>query len=443
MIKRTWFMFSTLVAVYASSVPTFAAPVQEDFGRQFTIRLTTNVDAQESEAATQDKAQEDNKDAAKGDNAQRDKKAEQVHAFIVKGEVDSQLPKYWLGIVLKPIEGDLANYLGSTDGILVDSVLPDSPATAAKLQKGDVLIAVGDEKLTSPRSLLAHMQAITEDDQGKIKALTIKVLRQGEALNLEITPAIRPDNSQVEIATVDENGNAAEFSIKLLEGKSPEEIHQMLAKMQETSRSGFNVFRFGTPAEVWTPKTAQNESEPHKGQLQLKINKSVDGKQLEISVKREHGQPAKITVTTGGETKEYTEKDLDKMPAEVRTTVKELLHSKHIRVEAKSEAAAKSTEPAAEEDAHKQQRTESRIVIVGPEGINMNLGELMNQEVAEKYRAMAQEMAERAQQSAQQSVQWARKAAAMPDEIQELRTQVDALRAEIKELRAQLKATDE
>ena len=101
------------------------------------------------------------------------------------------------------------------------------------------------------------------------------------------------------------------------------------------------------------------------------------------------------------------------------------------------ESSSKSSEPTKVEETHTPIRTESRITIVGPKGV-LNVGELMNEEVAQKYRAMAQEMAERAQQSAQQSIEWTRSAAAMPADIKQLREQVEALRAEIMELRSQL-----
>ena len=49
-------------------------------------------------------------------------------------------------------------------------------------------------------------------------------------------------------------------------------------------------------------------------------------------------------------------------------------------------------------------------------------------------------MAKEIEARAHQTSKWAKAAAAMPEEIQELKSQVDSLRAEIKELREQLKS---
>ena len=60
-------------------------------------------------------------------------------------------PKLWLGIMLKEVEGDLARYLGSDDGILVDAVYDESPAAKAGVEEGDLLLKADGKLLETPQ----------------------------------------------------------------------------------------------------------------------------------------------------------------------------------------------------------------------------------------------------------------------------------------------------
>ncbi len=359
--------------------------------------------------------------------------AEQKHA-----------PKYWLGISLKPVEGDLAAYLGTTDGVLVSSVVPESPADKAGFKPGDVLIAVGDEKLVAPQDLLVQMNSVEAGEDGKVAPLKTSVLRKGEKIELEVTPAERPRETVITVEGVNLDGESGVLKLDL-HGKSPEEIEKII-------KGGLRVFRFGQPIGGLEGK--------EKGQSQMQLRRSVNGENLEISVQREGDGPAKITVQRDGKTKEYSSDKLDDMPEDVRKMVDDLLAKNgRISVEAQvlqsttsdnDEAAKDKTgggKSAKDADGDKQSKkssqSRSRIAIVGPEGLDINIdalirGEAMNKELAEKYRAMAEQIADRARESAV----WAKDAAGMPEDMKKLQAQVEELRAEVKELRAQLKSKE-
>ena len=63
----------------------------------------------------------------------------------------------WLGVRIQPITAqsaaELGIPLGQRDGVIVASVLPDSPAAKAGIREGDVIIAAGGETLTSANDL--------------------------------------------------------------------------------------------------------------------------------------------------------------------------------------------------------------------------------------------------------------------------------------------------
>jgi hypothetical protein len=359
-------------------------------------------------------------------------------AFVINSDEDEaeqeEAPKFWLGIALKPVEGDLATYIGSTDGVLVDSVYPDSPASKAGLEKGDIVVAVGEQKLTDPKSLLAQMLTIKTDEEGKAPALKLKVLRKGEAKAIELTPVARPAEMKVTVNAegvnllsplTDDVKGTAELSFDL-NNKSPEEIEKMV---EELHGSNVRILRFGTPAKL---------SGDPKGIVRMEIHKSVDGKNLEISINREGDGPAKVTVKQDGETKEYSSDKMDDMPKDIRKMVTEMLDKKG-KLTVQGSGTLSFDEKANVDVKHAKEHIaelRNRIALVAPTG-NFEIAKVMDRDMAEKVSEMAKEIAARAEQSSK----WAQAAAAMPEEVKELKSQVESLRAEIKELRDQLKAT--
>ena len=64
-----------------------------------------------------------------------------------------------LGVNVQPVSGDLAGYFGVKSGVLVANVTPDSPAAKAGLKAGDVITAVNDKAVATPRELVAALPA--------------------------------------------------------------------------------------------------------------------------------------------------------------------------------------------------------------------------------------------------------------------------------------------
>ncbi|HCA61988.1 MAG TPA: serine protease, partial [Synechococcales bacterium UBA8647] len=73
------------------------------------------------------------------------------------------------------------------DGALVQQVLEHSPAVAAGLRRGDLVIAAGERNVRAPADLLAVVEASSLGDP-----LQLKVLRGSEQMELSIEPAPLP-----------------------------------------------------------------------------------------------------------------------------------------------------------------------------------------------------------------------------------------------------------
>jgi S1-C subfamily serine protease len=101
---------------------------------------------------------------------------------------DGGVKKGYLGVVVEPIElpEDAAKSedVGQDEGLLVRSVEAGSPAKAAGVAVGDILLKLGDSRATDEYEL--H-KALTQDVVGK--QVSLLVLRTEKAVELRVTPA--------------------------------------------------------------------------------------------------------------------------------------------------------------------------------------------------------------------------------------------------------------
>ena len=85
-----------------------------------------------------------------------------------------------LGIIMQPLTTQLAAYFGLEDrlGALISMVMEDTPAQQAGLQAGDVVLAIGDHEVASPRDVQRNVRSI--DGQ----SMTIRLMRKGEQIEI-------------------------------------------------------------------------------------------------------------------------------------------------------------------------------------------------------------------------------------------------------------------
>lgn len=82
---------------------------------------------------------------------------------------------------LKVTMGIMPNYAGGTDGMRVDAVIPNRPASEAGMEKGDVIVAMDDKEV---KDIYDYMNRLGEYKPGdKVK---VDVLRNGEKVTLEV-----------------------------------------------------------------------------------------------------------------------------------------------------------------------------------------------------------------------------------------------------------------
>jgi serine protease Do len=96
-----------------------------------------------------------------------------------------------LGVTVQELTGQLGEYFGATDGVLVTSVSDSSAANAAGLRAGDVITRVNDQPVTTAADLRRRLA----DASGKV-ALTIVRDRKTQTISATL-PDLTPKQGTV------------------------------------------------------------------------------------------------------------------------------------------------------------------------------------------------------------------------------------------------------
>ncbi len=94
-----------------------------------------------------------------------------------------------LGIEAEALKGQMADFFGVKEGVLVRSVMKDSPGAAAGLKAGDVILKVGDAKVATPNEVTSSIRSM-----GEKKTFPLSVLRDHKEIALSVT--VTEDPSQ-------------------------------------------------------------------------------------------------------------------------------------------------------------------------------------------------------------------------------------------------------
>lgn len=127
-----------------------------------------------------------------------------VGADAARGIIDEivdngTVKRGYLGVSIQPVTPDLSTALGleDTHGAIVADVQPGTPAEAAGLELGDVILSLDGETVESPAALSRMVGA---HDPGEQVRLT--VLRDGDEIGIEATLAALPGTDATAEATV-------------------------------------------------------------------------------------------------------------------------------------------------------------------------------------------------------------------------------------------------
>ncbi len=210
-----------------------------------------------------------------------------------------QQGKYWIGIILGELPEVARKQLQLEYGLVVEDVVPDSPAAKAEFKPHDVLLRAGEKPLKQPADILQEVETAGESE------LELTVLRAGKEQTIKVTPVKRPEPERTDIASTLRPGTTIvpegairrlEEALEQLRGKQPGEKVELVFP-----RPGV----VATRVDVVQPMGVPNN-------LTLRINK-------------EKGAPAKIYVKQDDKEWEVTEDKLGELPENLRIVVERTL----------------------------------------------------------------------------------------------------------------------
>ncbi len=113
-----------------------------------------------------------------------------VRDIVADLQDDGEVDRGWLGVQIKPLSEEAANILGLEvgQGVMIESVVADSPAAAAGLKAGDVVLSFADTEVDELRDLT---RAVALNDPKAETQMT--VLRRGQTLEIGVTLGNRAD----------------------------------------------------------------------------------------------------------------------------------------------------------------------------------------------------------------------------------------------------------
>ena len=128
---------------------------------------------------------------------------------IMKSLIETgKVTRGWLGVQIEPLTPDAAEALGvaSTEGVLVKSVLPGTPAQAAGLQPGDVILTFDGKKTPDPKTLQKIVARTSVD-----REVVVKIIREGKGMDLKANIAEQPSDLRAAVTgQTEELGMAVE-----------------------------------------------------------------------------------------------------------------------------------------------------------------------------------------------------------------------------------------
>jgi hypothetical protein len=227
---------------------------------------------------------------------------------LIAGDEAVAAPVYWLGIQGQPVQSEVLRthlQLAEGVGIVIEDVVPGSPAEKAGLRRHDVLLDVGGEQISD----MAVLQKAVADSHGK--AIDLKIIRLAKEETISVTPEAPPADLAAKMGA---RGMAP--AGMALGGEVPmDEIQAMLQKLQQNGiGGGVRVFGHGMVGGM-QPNMLQLRA------AQLPTN-------VQVSIVRDGEGPATVTVKRGDETWTIRGDDkeaLAKLPDDVRPFVEQML----------------------------------------------------------------------------------------------------------------------
>jgi serine protease Do len=109
-------------------------------------------------------------------------KMPQIHIFPDTPHTMMMWQSRTLGVETEQLNSQLGEYFGAKDGVLVRSVIKGSAAEKAGLKAGDVIVKIGNQKVTSSREISNALRSLSST-----KAFPVTIVRDRKEMTVSAT----------------------------------------------------------------------------------------------------------------------------------------------------------------------------------------------------------------------------------------------------------------
>lgn len=209
---------------------------------------------------------------------------------------------YWIGVMGAPVDPLLQKHLKIDAGVVIQHVVPDSPADKAGIKEDDILLKFGDKKVGDVMQL-AKVIADTKDKESKVL-----LVHEGKEKTVTVTPAERPDTIPMP---------------PMPPATDLQQLKDWMERLQKGELGEHPLRMWSMQPGVVVPKELKDFHLPNPArrfQFQFVLPKNTS-----VAISRLEDGPAKIVVKKDGKTWEVNENELDKLPEDIRQIVKGML----------------------------------------------------------------------------------------------------------------------
>ena len=114
--------------------------------------------------------------------------------ILPKLKKDGKVSRGWVGIVMQPLDEQLAASFGLSDtkGVLIADVTKGEPGDKAGLKAGDVIVAVDGKQAKTSRELAGIIGSKSPNER-----VVLTIIRDGKKQNITVKLGERPGNNQI------------------------------------------------------------------------------------------------------------------------------------------------------------------------------------------------------------------------------------------------------
>jgi S1-C subfamily serine protease len=116
-------------------------------------------------------------------------RAREIYGKLI---AEGKVARAWLGVGLAKVDEDMAKELGVTIGVVITQVVPNSPATLAGLERGDVIVEWNGQPVGEPMELTLQIGRTEIGEK-----VTVGFFRKGRKGEAKVTLGQRPDDLQL------------------------------------------------------------------------------------------------------------------------------------------------------------------------------------------------------------------------------------------------------